>query len=134
LRHEGPAGRAAFDSARVLLDSVTRERPDDWRVHAARGLALAGLGRRDDARREAGWLQQSRVYREDKWEGPMLGEERARILAGTGDVDEALVEIERLLSGPSWLSVNMLRVDPRWNPVRDQPRFKALLAKYATPF
>jgi serine/threonine-protein kinase len=43
LHGDRPAARAAFDSARVLLDSVIRGFPDDWRVHAARGLALAGL-------------------------------------------------------------------------------------------
>lgn len=131
LKGDANAARAAFDSARVLLDSVTRERPDDWRAHAARGLALAGLGRRDDARREATWLQQARVYREDAFDGPILGEERARILANAGDTDAALAEIERWLSRPSWLSVNMLRVDPRWDSIRAEPRFKALLTKYA---
>jgi TolB-like protein len=131
LRGDGAAAHVAFDSARALLDSVTRERPDDWRVHAARGLALAGLGRRADARREAAWLQQSSVYRDDAFDGPLVGEDRARILAGAGDVDGALEEIERLLSRPSWISANMLRLDPRWDPIREQPRFKALLAKYA---
>jgi hypothetical protein len=42
----------------------------------------------------------------------------------------ALDEIERLLSKPSDFSVHMMRLDPRWDPIRDHPRFKALLAKY----
>ena len=130
LRGDRPAARAAFDSARVLLDSVIRALPDDWRVHTARGLALAGLGRRDEALREAGWLQQSVVYREDALQGPVLGEDRAEILAQTGEADAALDEIERLLARPSWLSVHTLRLDPRWDAIRDHPRFKALLAKY----
>ncbi|MEK6768306.1 MAG: hypothetical protein AABY85_04875 [Gemmatimonadota bacterium] len=131
LRGDGPAARAAFDSARVLLDSVMRELPDDWRVHAARGLALAGLGRRDEALREARWLQQSVVYREDAFDGPNVAEDRARILAQAGEADAALDEIERLLAGPSWLSVHTLRLDPRWDPIREHPRFRALLARYA---
>lgn len=94
-------------------------------------LLVLGTGRTEARRREATWLQQSVEYREDAFDGPLLMEERARILAGVGDVDEALREIERLLSRPSWLSANMLRVDPRWDPIREQPRFKALLAKYA---
>jgi eukaryotic-like serine/threonine-protein kinase len=130
LGGDRPAARAAFDSARVLLDSVAREVPDDWRVHAARGMALAGLGRRDEALREAHWLQQSVVYREDAQDGPMLAEDRARILARAGAADEALDEIERLLTGPSFLSIHRLRLDPLWDPIRDHPRFNALLAKY----
>jgi len=131
LRGDRPAARAAFDSARVLLDSVVRELPDDWRVHAARGLALAGLGRRDETLQETRWLQQSVVYREDALQGPQVAEDRARILAQAGEVEAALDEIERLLAGPSWLSVHTLRLDPLWDPIRDHPRFKALLAKYA---
>jgi TolB-like protein/Flp pilus assembly protein TadD len=130
LRGDRPAARAAFDSARALLDSAIRELPDDWRVHAARGLTLAGLGRRDEALREARWLQQSVVYREDAHDGPLLAEDRARILAQAGEAEAALDEIKRLLARPSWLSVHTLRLDPSWDPIRDQPRFRALLARY----
>ena len=133
LRGDGAAARAAFDSARVLLDSVTGVLPDDWRVHAARGLALAGLGRRQEAQREARWLQQSEVYREDAFTGPELVERRGWILAAIGEADAALEEIERLVSRPSWVSAHTLRLDPRWDPIRNDPRFQALLVKYANP-
>lgn len=55
----------------------------------------------------------------------------ARMLAGIGDVDAALDEIERLLAGPSDLSVHVLRLDPSWDLIRNDPRFQALLVKYA---
>ena len=35
-----------------------------------------------------------------------------------------------VLSVPSDLSVHILRLDPLWDPIRDHPRFQALLAKY----
>jgi serine/threonine-protein kinase len=130
LRGDDVAAHAAFDSARVLLDSVLAALPDDWRVHAARGMALAGLGRRQEALREARWLQQSVVYREDPYSSRRVAEERARILAQAGAVDAALDEIEQLLAGPGYLSVHMLRLDPRWDPIREHPRFQALLVKY----
>jgi hypothetical protein len=82
------------------------------------------------ASREARWLQRSDVYRTDAYSGPEVAEDRARILAQAGDADAALDEIERLLAGPSWLTVHTLRLDPRWDPIREHPRFKALLAKY----
>ena len=133
LRGDDVAARAAFDSAQLLLDSVVGVLPDDWRVHAARGLALAGLGRQREAEGEARWLQQSRIYREDANEGVYLAESRARILAGIGQADAALSEIDRLLAGPSDLSVHTLQLDPRWDPIRSDPRFQALLVKYAEP-
>jgi eukaryotic-like serine/threonine-protein kinase len=128
LRGDHRAARAQFDSARTLLDSVVLRQPDDPRVHAARGLALAGLGRRDEALREARWLEQSVIYQTDAYEGPMWAEQRARILAQLGDAEAALDEIEGLLSRPSWLSVHMLRLDPLLDPIRGHPRFQALLA------
>lgn len=62
-----------------------------------------------------------------------MAEERAKILAQAGEADAALDEIERLLAGPSWLTVHTLRLDPRWDLIREHPRFKALLAKYGGP-
>jgi Flp pilus assembly protein TadD len=57
------AAGAAFESSLALLDSALKELPDDWRVHAARGLTLAGLGRREEALGEPRWLQRSEVSR-----------------------------------------------------------------------
>jgi TolB-like protein/DNA-binding SARP family transcriptional activator/Flp pilus assembly protein TadD len=122
------AARAEFDSARMLLDSVVLRQPDDPRVHAARGLALAGLGRRAEALQEARWLEQSELYRNDAYEGPAWAVQRARILAQVGDAEAALDEIEGLLSRPSWLSVHMLRLDPLLDPIRGHPRFQALVS------
>jgi serine/threonine-protein kinase len=132
LSGDRSAAWLAFDAARARLDAALHELPDDWRVHAARGLALAGLQRREEALREAGWLQRSDVYRKDAYQGPRVAEDRARILAQAGDADAALDEIERLLAGPSWLSVHTLRLDPRWDPIRTHTRFNALLEKYGS--
>jgi serine/threonine-protein kinase len=131
LRGDSAAAREAFDSARVFLDSLLREIPDDYRVHWARGLALAGLGRRADARAEARWLEQSPDYRGDERLGAWLADGRARILANAGDAEAALEEIERLLARPSYISVHTLRQEPNWDPLREHPRYRALLAKHA---
>ncbi len=123
--------RAQFEFALMLLDSVAVDNPDDERIHIARGLALAGLDRRADAVKEADWLAQSPVYREDAYDGPIDAQKRARILAQAGDADAALDEIERLLPGPSLLTVHVLALDPLWDPIREHPRFQALVARYA---
>ena len=57
---DSAAARIAFEAALQVLDSALAELPDDWRVHAAIGYAEAGLGRREEARRQCAWLRGSR--------------------------------------------------------------------------
>ena len=130
LRGDSMAARRAFDSALVTLNSALRVLPDDRRVHAARGFVLAGLGRSREALGEARWLEQSVVYRKDAFDGAWVAEDRARILVQAGAPESALDEIERLLAAPSMLTVHTLRLDPIWDPIREQPRFRTLLARF----
>jgi hypothetical protein len=46
MKGDSLAARAAFESARVIASSALLREPGDWRIRAAHGLALAGLGRR----------------------------------------------------------------------------------------
>jgi len=58
-------------------------------------------------------------------------EMRALILAGAGETDAAIAESERVLARPSVASVHTLRMSPHLDPIRSDPRFQALLVKYA---
>ena len=57
----------------------------------------------------------------------------AEIYAGAGRKDEAIVLISELLKSHSWftgVTPIMLRLAPSWDPLRDDPRFQALLKEY----
>jgi serine/threonine-protein kinase len=82
--------------------------------------------------REARWLEQSITYREDALFGPYVAMGRAQILAQVGEADAAIDELARLLATPSDAHVTTLRLDPLWDPIREHPRFKALLAKHSS--
>jgi hypothetical protein len=94
-------------------------------------MALAGLGRRDEALREVRWLRESLIYRKDAYLRPGVEVGAAKILAQIGETDAALDAIDRLLAErPPALSTHFLRLDPLWDPIREHARFRALVAKH----
>ena len=53
-----------------------------------------------------------------------------QVYALVGAQELVIQQLDELLSRPSQLSVSQLRLDPLYDPLRDNPRFQALLAKY----
>ena len=122
--------RASYDSARVVLERKLAEDPEDSRLHSALGLALAGLGRSAEAIRSSDRAVELLPMEREAWRGGDLVIDAARILTRVGETEAAIDRLEQMLSVPSELPPTGLRLDPTWDPLRDHPRFQALLAKY----
>ncbi len=54
----------------------------------------------------------------------------AAIYSLVGEPEAAIDQIEDLLSIPSLVTVDWLRLHPSWDPLRDHPRFQEILEKY----
>lgn len=130
FRDDRTAARAGFETALSQLDTALEDKPDDWRVRAARGLTLAGLELHEEAVEETDWLAQLPAYRDDAYEGQIVALTRARILAQAGEAEQALEEIDRFVPTPSSLSTHHLKLNPLWDPIREHPRFVALVEEY----
>ncbi|UCC82658.1 MAG: tetratricopeptide repeat protein, partial [Gemmatimonadota bacterium] len=119
------------DSARVILEAELLERPNDERLHSALGLAYAGLGRKEDAIREGQiGVDLMPLEKEAAWQGPRRLTELTEIYILVGEYDAAIDELDHLLSIPSLITAPLLRIDPTYDPLRDHPRFQALVEKY----
>jgi TolB-like protein/Flp pilus assembly protein TadD len=127
LEGDSARARAAFDSARVALQALVEEHPTEPRYRGALGLALAGLGRDEEAIREGEEGVRLMPPEREAWRGTWRVIELARIYAMTGRVEEAIDRLEYLLSVPSDASVWTLRLEPYWDPLRGNPRFEALV-------
>jgi serine/threonine-protein kinase len=51
----------------------------------------------------------------------------ATTLVEVGEYEQALDLLEDMMSRPSAMSTGLLRIQPEWDPIRDQPRFQRLL-------
>lgn len=131
LRGDSAAARAAYDSALVIADSAVRRYPQDFSVHQARGMSLAGLGRRAEALEEVRTIRGNYLNR-DVWVRERLVIGIAHIHAELGDAKATVDDLEELLSRrETALTIHVLRLDPGYDRIRRDPLFQALLTKYA---
>ena len=123
--------RAAFEQARRVAERLVLEAPDDPSRHAHLGAVLAGLGRKEDAINEGKKAVELLPESEDAFGGPYATTALAEIYAWVGEYDEAFRLLDHLLTVPNGLTAPMLKLDPVWDPLRKDPRFQALIDKYA---
>ena len=124
---------SAFESARGVAEQSLRESPDSPDSAARHGLLgqiLAGLGQKEAAiaegRRAVELLPESR----DAFDGPSATVLLAQIYAQTGEAEQALQLLDHSLNTPNGITVPILKLDPVWDPLRNDPRFQALVDKY----
>ena len=91
------------------------------------GLAYAGLGRNEEAIRLARNVLKDAPLSVDAFLGTFRLEMAALIFVRTGAYEEAIDQLELLLSVPSETSPALFRLDPAWDPLRDNPRFQKLV-------
>ncbi len=128
--HEPGAARAAYEVARRLLEAEVARHPDDPRYHSSLGIAYAALGRGREAVAEGRRGAEILPLEKDAVYGLSHLHDLAVILAMAGEEDAALVQIERLLSVPSFVSPAWVRANPQWARLWGDPRFEALLARH----
>ena len=131
VQGDKPKAQAEFEHARVVSEKLLRETPEDPARHAQHGLILAGLGQKQEAINEGKKAVELLPESQDAFDGPRCTIALAQIYALTGESDEALRLLDHLLSIPNGLVIPILKLDPAWDPLRKDPRFQALIEKYA---
>jgi TolB-like protein/tetratricopeptide (TPR) repeat protein len=132
LKGDTEEALAAFDSARVILEDLLVEDQGDFRVHGALAFVYAGLGRSADAAASAARYVEDCTHCAggDAFFAPSVESEAAAAVAAAGLIDESLDRLDRILTEPGVLTTALVRLDPRWDPLRQDPRYQTLLEKH----
>jgi TolB-like protein/predicted Ser/Thr protein kinase len=94
----------------------------------------AGLGRKQEALREAERAVELRPISRDALEGPHVEGNLALVYSWVGERARAIAQLSALVKVARWQpSYGELKFDPVWDELRDDPRFAEILAEAAKP-
>lgn len=95
-------------------------------------MAEQGLGQTDAALTAVAKSQAMATQSGDRYFGPALAVFNAMVYARAGRADRSVSLLAKALAGGNAIySPVLLWLDPAWDPIRHDPRFQALLKKYA---
>jgi serine/threonine-protein kinase len=133
------AAQESWRQARSELDPFLKEQPENISLLADLALTNMGLGDKAAAFALAERAMGVMPVEKDAFGAPLAIEVLARVAAQMGEPDRAIAALQKLLSIPYYgpLALNMpltpalLRLDPMFDPLRNDPRFQKLAASEA---
>jgi serine/threonine protein kinase/tetratricopeptide (TPR) repeat protein len=127
--------RQSLKKAKKILEAEILKSPEDPRLHSALGIALASLGEREAALREGSRAYEILPVDRDAVYGTPFIHDLGLIHTILGEYDLALDQVEYLfLKIPSVFSPGWMKLDPRWDRLKDLPRFLTIMEKYRMKF
>jgi tetratricopeptide (TPR) repeat protein len=134
------AANESWRDAQNELRRFLREQPENYNLMHDLALVEMGLGNKAAALSMAERAIATNPIEKDVVDGPASIEIPARVAAQTGELDRAVAALQKLLSityegalpvGNAPLTAALLRRDPMFNPLRNDPPFQKLVVSPA---
>ena len=133
MKGETVPARAAFLEAEKQLQERIKNPAENTDTKSYLGLVYAGLGQKEAALKAGRAAIESMPMSRDVIVGAFQLERLARTEAQVGEVQSAVEHLDQLMSsaGGETVSFRSLGIDPAWDAIRADARFKELLEKYS---